>query len=284
MRDDGREMRDVMRKAKRQTLNTKMHHLRLHLKWCIMKRQMLMRAVAAAIAVVVGLGPAFACPVRAESLYKAAPKGEILGAVHFSAMADFGNKYICGLPVKDYSVVSGLKTIGWDRTAYNAFGKNQRIWLSEIVLKLMYNPLLDILWQLAKHAFALAGKVVGNHLRPSLFLTSLPETRPDLRDASSEARNSGEEASISSSISSMAFVSNSRPSVRPFLSTMRTMPFKANGNFAASDASNRTIFSSDKPFNSGGNIFSPPVCIKYNTLFLTLSRLFSIREQGWDTR
>ncbi len=208
----------------------------------------------------------------------AVPRNENLCAINFSAMANFGNENTFTFPIKGNSIVSDLKTIRSCWASNYAFCENEWIRLVKIMFEFYKYSMLDIFRQLQEHAFCPASKIINNHLNPAFFLTSWPETRPDLRDSSRDARNSGLEDSISSSISSIVFLSNTKPSVVPFLSTRRTMPFNENGNFAVWEGSKRTIFSSDNPFNNGTTIFSPPDKTKYNTPILYLSRLLSIPE------
>ena len=115
-------------------------------------------------------------------------------------------------------------------------------------------------------------------LHPSLFGTSIPETRPDWRDSSREARNAGLEASSSSSISSIVSLSKTKPNVFPLRSTKRTMPFSIKPNFEISNGFKSTIFSSDKLFKSGTSMTLPPTEHKYTTRNLGLLDFFVLPE------
>ncbi|MBU1366344.1 MAG: hypothetical protein KJ711_00835, partial [Candidatus Omnitrophica bacterium] len=210
-----------------------------------------------------------------------------LGSINFPAMTDFGNEDIIDFPIEDYPIASNLETIGINRTADYAFGKNQGIRLTKIMLNFKDYSILDIFRQLQEHSFGLGSKIVGNHLSPSLFFTSLLETLPDLRDSSREERNLGSEASISSSISSMVSLSKTNPRVLPLLSTKRTIPVNEKGNFAACDGFSRTTFSSDNPFSNDGTIFSPPylkdttpIYLSQEDLKITYEPITSIESLG----
>lgn len=196
--------------------------------------------------------------------------------INFSTMSCLSNEDTIFFPIENNSVVADLEPEGSDRTADNRSGKYERIGLFKIMFNFMYYPMLDIPWQFKKHLFCLFGEVIRDHLSPIFFFTVAPDILPDLRDFSSDSRNSEFNASISSSISTIVSLSNIKPSVCPFLFTRRIMPFNENGNLDALDRSKNTIFSSANPFNNGAIIFPPsaPYESKYNTL---VSELSSIR-------
>ncbi len=131
----------------------------------------------------------------------------------------------------------------------DSFGKEEGVGLVQVMLDFVKNLLLDGAREFGEFFFGLAREVVREHyLRPDFLRTSLPGTRAVLREASSEARNSGREASASSSIPSMVSRSRTIPSVRPLASTSRTIPSKENGSLV--DGLRKNTFSSAKPLSS----------------------------------
>lgn len=184
----------------------------------------------------------------------AVPKDNVMSSINFSAMAGSYNQNVSVFPVKDNSIVSNLESIREMNVGSQPFCKGERVRAIEIELYLFNNSSLDIFGKFQEFFFSKFCKVVANRASPAFFLTSLPETMPDLRDFSSEARNSGLDASNSSPSSSSVCLSNTNPNVSPFLLTTRTTLCKGNKSLNVLEFSKRTIFS----FNKGITIFLPP--------------------------
>ncbi len=184
----------------------------------------------------------------------AVPKDDVMSSINFSAMAGSYNQNVSVFPVKDNSIVSNLESIREMNVGSQPFCKGERVRAIKIELYLFNNSSLDIFGKFQEFFFSKFCKVVANHASPAFFLTSLPETMPDLRDFSSEARNSGLDASNSSPSSSRVCLSNTNPNVSPFLLTTRTTLCKGNKSLNVLEFSKRTIFS----FNKGITIFLPP--------------------------
>ncbi|MBU4590562.1 MAG: hypothetical protein KKG01_06525, partial [Candidatus Omnitrophica bacterium] len=205
----------------------------------------------------------------------AAPKDEVCSSVDFSAVANPGNQDAIAFPIKHNSIITDLESIRGEGVTGQTFGKIQRIGTHQVEFQLFDNPASDIFGKFKKFSFSKIGKIITNHLRPAFFLTALPGTLPDLRDALSEARKSGLVASISSSSSSRVCLSNTNASVLPFLSTTRTIPSNGNSDLNALGDSKKTIFSSANPFNRDITIFSPPFYNFWQQVYHSLDNLSS---------
>ncbi|OGX04962.1 MAG: hypothetical protein A3G87_06255 [Omnitrophica bacterium RIFCSPLOWO2_12_FULL_50_11] len=213
----------------------------------------------------------------------AVPKDQELSAINVTPVADFRDQDTVSFPVKDRAVDTDLETIRRNGAPLDALRKDKRIGLGEIVLDFHKNSLLDIWRKFQEHALGMAGEIIGDHFMPRFFLTSFPEIRPERRDASREAKNSGLDASMSSWISSITSLSKTSPSVLPFPSTRRTIPLNKKANFETWSGFKRTIFSSVRPLSNGAVIFSPPNRQKYITdraglRKVGLSGFFSVPE------
>ncbi|MBI4597234.1 MAG: response regulator [Candidatus Omnitrophica bacterium] len=187
-------------------------------------------------------------------------------AIDVAAMADFGNQNAVNVPVEDHAVVADLKPIGRGGTAHDRFGKVQRMGLGQIVFDFVQDAALKIAGQFHELPLSEASEVIPDHPMPSRFLMTAPELRPERRDRSSEAKNAGDEASISSSNSSSASASRNMPTERAPLSTTRTTPFKCFEGWARKDVNETT----SSPSNVAAFMGSPssvaiPATAKYST-------------------
>ncbi len=183
-----------------------------------------------------------------------------LTAVNLAPVSNLRDQNTVTFPVENDAIVSNLKTVSGDRASYNAFRKDQGIGLGKVMFDFTQDSLLEISGKFQEHLLRLAGKIIWGHFKPDFFLTNPPATRPEALERSSDSKNSGEDTSISSSISERIRGSKTMPSVRPLLSTSRTIPSKAKGSFRRP---NTTTFSSDNPFKS--DISLPPDKPKYTT-------------------
>ena len=122
-------------------------------------------------------------------------------------MGDFGDEDAASLPIEDDAVVPNA--IAEDETGRidNAFRVDERVGRSEALFDLAENTLLNTSRKFQKLGFGMPGEGVGNHTRPAFRFTAVAETRPELREASREARNFGLLVSRSSSSSSNVFLS-----------------------------------------------------------------------------
>lgn len=175
-------------------------------------------------------------------------------AVNFPAMTDSGNQDVATFPIESNSIITDLESVRGKRIASQAFCKNQRIRGVQVKFHLFDNPALGIFGEFKKFSFSNLGKIIADHAMHAFFLTSLPETLPDLRDTSREARNFGLDASNSSSSSSSVCLSSTSPNVAPFLSTILTTRFRGKDSLNVLEFSNRTIIS----FNKGITIVLSP--------------------------
>ncbi len=128
-------------------------------------------------------------------------------AVDLSTMSDFRDQDCGVFPIKDDAVVPDAIAEDEVGRVDNAFRVNKRVGRSEIRFDLAKHALLDASRQFQKLGFGVPGEGVGNHEKPAFRFTAFAETRPEWREASSEARNFGLLASRFSSSSSKLFLS-----------------------------------------------------------------------------
>ena len=122
-------------------------------------------------------------------------------------MADFGDEDAVFLPIEDDAVVPDAIAEDELGRINNAFRVDERVGRSEVLFNLAENTLLNASREFQKLGFGVPGEGVGDHERPAFRFTAFAQTRPELREASSEARNFGLLASRSSSSSSKVFLS-----------------------------------------------------------------------------
>ena len=145
-------------------------------------------------------------------------------AIDVAPMPDSRDEDAGAFPIEDDSIVADPISKTRLRSVNDPFGKTQGGGSLQPVVDFPQDAALNLARQFQELGFRVLRERVRNHARRVFCLTVAAETRPDFREASSEARNSGVRASRSSSISSRVFLSITRPRVWPFASTNRVMP------------------------------------------------------------
>ena len=187
-------------------------------------------------------------------------------AINLSAVSNAQNQNALTLPIKNHAVIAHAETESRGLSARQPVSINQRIGLAQVILNFLKDSLSKIGRKFEEDPFRLAGKIIADHyLLPVLRLTSVPATRPDFLERSSPAKNSGLNASTSSSISSSIPRSSTMPNVLPRESTSRTMPLRRKGSFDSPARFSIQTVSSDKPLRRE-TMFIPPDKAKYSTL------------------
>ena len=151
-------------------------------------------------------------------------------AVDVAPVSDPRDEDAWSFPINDHAVITDPISKARLRRVDDALGKSQRVKGLQPMFHFPQDAALNVARQLQELGFRALCEGICSHERRALRFTTSAETRPDFREASSEARNAGERTAKSSSISSNVFLSITMPNGRPRASTNRVMPPWRNGN------------------------------------------------------